>query len=460
MLSAYIKYVFIVFAGFYCYIRLLNLNITARNMLRYGIASVFIPIILCASHIYLPYITVLIMVISALPITLYCQTENIRTTIITLMIAFCFSYVLFLIASVLVLAPVYTIVVLFNEKTYEIIYVITTGVIQLVMIFLLFQIRRLKKGMPFLRYNENNIAVFISAVILFCISFYNIRSRNDLLFFVPIFFTIFMGNVLYIWWRKRITKSYIAQLRKRELEGLMEEIEQLKAENERLSAIIHKDNKLIPAMEMAVRETILSLNGDEPREVIAERAEKLLRQLETVSRERKGILDDYETSGKTFTATGIVRIDAMIRYMYEKARKNGVKLDFVLNGNIHRMTEDVIREDDIATLAADLVENAIIACSGTDRGNVLLSIGLEDSVYCISVYDNGSPFDESILPKLGQERITTHADSGGSGIGFMTLFEINRKYKASLCIDRTIGNGMYTKKISVRFDGRNGFTVE
>jgi hypothetical protein len=62
-----------------------------------------------------------------------------------------------------------------------------------------------------------------------------------------------------------LTKTYLARLRTEEiraLENIVREkeqrIAQLEQQNEALSRIIHKDNKLIPAMELAVREFLES----------------------------------------------------------------------------------------------------------------------------------------------------------------------------------------------------------
>ena len=54
---------------------------------------------------------------------------------------------------------------------------------------------------------------------------------------------------------------------------------------------------------------------------------------------------------------------------------------------------------------------------------------------------------------MGKIRYTTHGDSGGSGIGLMTAFEILRTCKASFLLDECINNTPYSKVISICFDG-------
>jgi len=58
--------------------------------------------------------------------------------------------------------------------------------------------------------------------------------------------------------------------------------------------------------------------------------------------------------------------------------------------------------------------------------------------------------------------VTTHAESGGTGIGFMSTFEIMSDCRASLIISEKAppGEGIYTKSVTVRFDRRYDYKVE
>ena len=56
---------------------------------------------------------------------------------------------------------------------------------------------------------------------------------------------------------------------------------------------------------------------------------------------------------------------------------------------------------------------------------------------------------------------TTHADEGGTGMGFMNTFDTLKKYKASMEI-REIGKPSkdnYTKIIIIKFDQKNEFKI-
>ena len=72
---------------------------------------------------------------------------------------------------------------------------------------------------------------------------------------------------VYCWWRFRITRDYREKLRQAELKALQNEliekdnrIRELEENNDSLAKIIHKDNKLIPAMELAVCEYLEMMN--------------------------------------------------------------------------------------------------------------------------------------------------------------------------------------------------------
>ena len=74
----------------------------------------------------------------------------------------------------------------------------------------------------------------------------------------------------------------------------------------------------------------------------------------------------------------------------------------------------------------------------------------------LEVLDSGNRFDIEVLKKMGRQRITTHAEEGGSGIGLMTLFKFLRQTGASLAIEEYSGaesNAKYNKSVRVTFDG-------
>ena len=69
-------------------------------------------------------------------------------------------------------------------------------------------------------------------------------------------------------------------------------------------------------------------------------------------------------------------------------------------------------------------------------------------------------FEIATLAKLGKECVTTHAENGGSGIGFMTTFETLRKAHASLVITEFENKTPFSKSIAFIFNGDNNFIIQ
>ena len=60
--------------------------------------------------------------------------------------------------------------------------------------------------------------------------------------------------------------------------------------------------------------------------------------------------------------------------------------------------------------------------------------GKIDETYGLYIYDSGVEFEPETLKNLGKKPSTTHADKGGTGMGFMNTFDTLRQYKASMII--------------------------
>ena len=78
------------------------------------------------------------------------------------------------------------------------------------------------------------------------------------------------------------------------------------------------------------------------------------------------------------------------------------------------------------------------------------------------MYDTGVEFEIETLLKLGLEPVTTHKNTGGTGIGFISTFETINKCKASLIIqERNRKNtNDYTKAVIIRFDGKKEYRIK
>lgn len=292
--------------------------------------------------------------------------KTISLSLVTLVISEGIHYILFLLAALLtalVIAP-------FFYGRYDLPYVaiqFTGGLLELLLIFLLFKIKRLRRGMPFLYQIGSSATGFILScfilLIVTIISFYDSIPDMQFLFLLIALFLI--GLLLYCWWRFRITRDYREKLRQAELKALQNElkekdnrIRELEENNDSLAKIIHKDNKLIPAMELAVCEYLEAeaTDGDTRK-----KGEQLASGLKSMAQERKGTLNSYRHDEHALPVTGVCVLDALFTYMQQRALAQNINFSLHITGDIVKMTEDIISGEDLSHLLADLLENAIIA---------------------------------------------------------------------------------------------------
>ena len=331
----------------------------------------------------------------------------------------------------------------------------SVGLFQLLTCNLLFRIKRLKKGIATYESKlTSDSGIFISLSLLLIASLFN-SGNNYTVTQIILFCVLPIGMLLFFWWRNHIKNIYLEKVYKRNIEILENtvsqqktEIEMLRKQNDELSKIIHKDNKVIPAMNMAVEEILMCQSADEQKR----KAKSLLTQLKAMTCERKGIVTEYESKSKTLASTGVFSVDASLNYLLAKAKEKDVFFDLSVTNGIAGCLDKCVSENDLNTLILDLGENAIIAASFSEKKNVFVMIGSDNKKLCLYIYDSGSYFDADVIANLGKKRITTHKSSGGSGIGLMTTFSLLHKYSASLKIDETVQNESYSKCVSLIFD--------
>ena len=163
------------------------------------------------------------------------------------------------------------------------------------------------------------------------------------------------------------------------------------------------------------------------------------------------------------SSIGTVEIDDMLKYMQAECVKNKIDFQLQVHGNIHHMTNKYITKSDLEILLADHIKNAIIAINHSENINrsILVRLGLIDGFYSVYIYDSGIEFEIETLINLGNKPSTTHADDGGTGMGFMNTFDTLRKSKASLIIEEygkpTKDN--FTKVIKIIFDNKKEYKI-
>ena len=328
----------------------------------------------------------------------------------------------------------------------------------------IFKIKRFKYGISFLQKAQRNeyielLLLNISTIILFSvIIMYNLNIY--MIGFIVSIEIVIYSILMFITIKKSLQLSYKQKLliqeleeTKAELENKEREIKELEEENinfsKRSHSLIHKQKSL----EYKIAQ--MMLNTETSAEQAAEVKEKLAKINEEIYKEKEII---------ELTKTGITEIDDMLKYMQSECNNNKIEFILQLKGNIHQMVNNAVSKEDLEILLADHIKNAIIAINHTDNINrrIMVKLGYIDSTYCINIYDSGAEFEIDTLNNLGKKPSSTHAEEGGTGMGFMNTFDTLRKYNASLTIEEygKPNKENYTKVLSIKFDKNNQFKIK
>lgn len=449
ILSSAAKYCFIALGSIYGYMKILHFKPTKKvyyfAILFSLLTSPFIGLVretVPSLTIYTAFFCILI----------FCRhfintsSKNFFLTLCITMLSFGINYTLSTV-SLLIVASLfyYAFPRYLNTSFLKFITLLFSDISQIIFLILLFQIRRFKKGIPDIEKNfSNEVGILISMPLLFISALFSVKNASVFLIMFAAFLTLTIGILILLWWRKYLLNTYIHKAQRQTIQILENTIAEQKEELERLSKIIHKDNKLVGALYLSVQELYASTRTEQGLE--------LQKELELLSEERKGILQSYENSGEHLPKTKVFSTDVIISYLFRRALEKDIHFDVTITGDIRFMTESVLEEALLNTLLADLGENAIIATAKAERRNILLSLGVRDGQYCIDVFDSGADFDAGVIENLGRRRYTTHKSEGGSGIGLMTTLEILEKKKGSFELEELRENCLFTKRVSIVLD--------
>ena len=310
----------------------------------------------------------------------------------------------------------------------------------------------------------------MDSVLAYCILFFSIviavcgliqGSKNAVLNLMLEIISITVTISTIIWIKHRITKQYENNMQIRTINIQEEEIkekdniiESLKEENLKLSETIHKYNNRFGALQNAI---INKLNNEETSEELSIMLEDLNQMSDSFSNE----VVEATINKIILPKTNIYEIDNIFEYMGNMAINNKIGFDLKINNSINDLVDRLISKEDFCTLIGDHIKDAIIAInsSSNKKRHIMSVLGIVDECYEFSIFDTGIEFEMNTLLKLGEERITTHKDSGGSGIGFMTTFKTLKKCNGSLAIEEYPVDSYYTKQIIFRFDGLNEYRI-
>lgn len=455
-----LKVFFISLFTCYTFNRILNIRKHHKKVIILYISFAFINSIICG---FVKYITTSLTSIICL-ILLLSSVCSILTksklgySILITIISLSINYILFFIAT-LITFVINKFIIMPND--YINLFLIES--IHCLELNIIFNQKRFKHGFSFLKGNIENdyfdiLILNISVTILFSVIILSNFNLNLTLSLIICF--IAFSIITFVTIQKTLTMYYKQKLlikdlddTKAELESKKQDIEKLEKENLELSKASHSIAHKQKVLEYRLNE--LMMQNETASEI--EIASKL-----------KKIKNEYasKTHQAELAKTEIPEIDNLLNYMQSECIKSNIIFDVQINGNIFHFINNFISKEDLQILLADLIKNAIIAvkhlpAESTNR-SILVKLGLIDNCYSVYVYDSGIEFETATLAKLGKEPATTHKDSGGTGMGFMNIFDTLNKYKASLKI-KEIGkpsNDNYTKCIIINFDNLQQYDIE
>lgn len=322
------------------------------------------------------------------------------------------------------------------------------------------KIKKIKYGITFLKEKRKDnffdiLILNISIILLFSfVTFINLDVNIMGNTFVAL---IIFSIIMFITIQKSLQLYYKQKLQRKELEETKEELEKAKQEIDELEkenlnfskkshSIAHKQKALEYKLDQ------LLLNNEIAEELdIKDRIKEISKQIQN------------EETTIELTKTNIEEIDDMLKYMQSECEKNKINFELQINGNIHHMVNKFITKENLEILLADHIKNAIIAINYSENINksILVKLGLIDGFYSIYIYDTGIEFEVKTLLNLGQVPSTTHADNGGTGMGFMNTFDTLNKYKASIIINEygKPSKDNYTKYMAIKFDNKNEYKI-
>lgn len=380
--------------------------------------------------------------------------QKIGYSILLITIALAINYIILFLTTVLT----FPINIFYNIKN-DYINLMLIIIIYLILICLLFKIKKFKHGFLFLKRNIENeyIEIWvlnISSIILFSSIIFNSSNFQITrkLFIGFIIFSIIMfitiQKSLQLYYKQRLLVQDLEETKK-ELEDKKKEIKQLEQENLNFSKTSHSIAHKQKALEYKLNE--LALKNEIAEEIdVKNRLNNITKQIS-------------EEPEIEIPKTNISEIDDMLNYMKSECIKNKIKFEVQLNGNIYQMINNHITKEELEILIADHVKNAIIAVNYSNNSNrsILVRIGKIDGQYSIYIYDSGIEFEINTLHKLGKIPSTTHKESGGTGMGFMNTFDTLKKHKASITINEygKPAKDNYTKVIMIVFNKKDEFNI-
>lgn len=448
-----------IISSFVLFIKFRSIIITKKKIIILICTIVGVPII-CQmlgginQYIYVRIIYIALMCVGLILLENNKDFVSLSTSIACVAIGLCLQYI-----CVSIISFIFFILHLTHLK---IVASTICCVFQVLICILLSNNKRLKKCFIYFE-KENNAGlgmllasfIFIFSLLLTQQMALNANLGMLLLVVCPLALT---GLIL---WIRSIVKRYyknklqdrMDKYTKQEIEDKDKRIERLEAEVTSLAKQVHRDNHLMTSVDHSMQE-LAECDS-------AEQREKIIGEIHTLYLERNDSMAKEQQKNKILPSIGFALIDSSLSELYVKAAARGIGFDLTVSEEPYYLVNNIISQTDLQTLLCDHIKDAIIAVetAGITNGRILVTIEKNDSIFEITIRDNGVDFEPDTLAKLGREQVTTHADDGGSGIGFMTTFETLYKTKGSLIITEYEQKTPFSKSVAFVFDGLNRFVI-
>ena len=450
---------FIIIFSYYCFNKISSANkkISTSDIIIITFSVPIIVLIVEYVKIYTDVYCKWLCLIFLITLTNYLLfKENITYSFSMTIIAFSTNYVLFIISVMMAFIPN----AIFKIKN-DYMNLCIIIFLYCILVTKFFKVNKIKNGFIFLKNKLKNSYIFIlvlniGAMTIF--AFITLQSYAGLgagkigmsVLIVVLSMLLTIKQSFEFYYKQNLLVKDLEQT-KAELEVKKQEVEKLEKENLEFSKTSHSLAHKQKSLEYKLEQLMKTGVDTQSKEVIKQEIQNISKE---VYKEPQRI---------QLPKTEIESIDDMFLYMQSECIKDNIKFELQVLGNIFYMINNLILENELEILIADHIKDAIIAIDNSNNINrsILVRIGKIDNVYALYIYDSGIEFEKEVLENLGKKPITTHADSGGTGMGFMNTFDTLKRTKASLIINE-IGKPCidnYTKVLIFKFDNKNEFIV-
>lgn len=443
--------------------KILNIKITSyRQWVKITSASVLTTITyaILKKYMAIPFLIIVSFILQNIFLSFFIK-ENI-SIFITNLVANAITYIIYTLATIIEILPLTILNINNNFCNF-----ILITLISIILFYIFSKIKRIKNGMKFLRDTKSQeyveiIAINISIAVIFVYTllgnYYGNLTRHILISF------IILGTIMFVMIQKTLVLYYKQKLLEKTMADYENEIKQkdekikvLSEEKFKISKINHEFYNRQKALEMTVNDFINNTNMEVGRELA------ITNKINSLSKEYSNKMKSIKQVEK-LSLTGIEEIDEMFKYMQIECIKNNIDFKLKIEGNVYPLVNNIIEKDRLVTLIGDHLKDAIIAINFSKNKfkSIIAILGIKNNCYEFCVCDTGIEFQIETLLKLGLEPVTTHKETGGTGIGFISTFETLKKCNASLIIDEKHeeSNNDYTKSVTIKFDGKSQYIIK